>query len=129
VAVEADGPSHVSRTRRLALATPPRAVVGPPAPGAPAAAHRRWRAARAVPLGATLLKRRHLRALGWAVVNVGHDEWEAVTVAAAANAGASAAAGSSDSAVLPPEAAWLWRRVEAAERERDAALSGAAAKK
>lgn len=52
MAIEADGPSHMSRTE---------------GPGG-----------SAVVLGATSMKARHLRALGWAVVNVSYREWDAL---------------------------------------------------
>jgi very-short-patch-repair endonuclease len=56
VAIEADGPSHVSRNK------------GPG--GAP------------VRLGATRMKARHLRAMGWRVVSVGFQEWDGTPQAA-----------------------------------------------
>ncbi|GBF97364.1 hypothetical protein Rsub_11011 [Raphidocelis subcapitata] len=56
VAIEADGPSHLSRNK------------GPG--GAP------------VRLGATRMKARHLRAMGWRVVNVAFSEWDATPQAA-----------------------------------------------
>jgi very-short-patch-repair endonuclease len=50
VAVEADGPSHMSRNT----------VTG------------RGR----VQLGATAMKRRHLQGLGWAVANISYEDWD-----------------------------------------------------
>lgn len=50
VAVEADGPSHFSRT---------------PGPSG-----------RLLQLGATAMKRRHLQQLGWTVVNVPYSDWD-----------------------------------------------------
>lgn len=50
VAVEADGPSHFSRT---------------PGPSG-----------RLLQLGATAMKRRHLTRLGWTVVNVPYSDWD-----------------------------------------------------
>ena len=52
VAIEADGPSHMSRN-----------TVG-----------KRGR----VQLGATAMKRRHLQALGWAVANISYEDWDAL---------------------------------------------------
>lgn len=52
VAIEADGPSHMSRNK----------VVN------------RGR----VQLGATAMKRRHLQGLGWGVVNVSYEDWDAL---------------------------------------------------
>lgn len=57
VAVEADGPSHFSRT-----------LSHPAAPGG-----------RLLQLGATAMKARHLSALGWAVVNVPYSDWDRQT--------------------------------------------------
>lgn len=50
IAIEADGPTHMART-------------GPPTR----------------PLGATAMKARHLSALGWVVVNVGFQQWNALS--------------------------------------------------
>jgi hypothetical protein len=52
LAIEADGPSHMSRTR----------------------AGKGWH----VMLGATAMKRRHLQGLGWAVLNVAYSDWDAL---------------------------------------------------
>jgi len=52
VAVEADGPSHFSRTQ------PPSGLRQ---------------------LGATAMKRRHLQRLGWSVVNVSYSDWDKQT--------------------------------------------------
>jgi hypothetical protein len=68
VAIEADGPSHIARNKRRA-------------PGAGAGV-----AAGTVQLGATLMKARHLRALGWCVINVTFEEWDALGSAAAREA-------------------------------------------
>jgi hypothetical protein len=75
VAIEADGPSHIARNKRRpggggGAATGPGG--GPPA--------------GTVQLGATLMKARHLRALGWRVVNVTFEEWDALGSAAAREA-------------------------------------------
>ncbi|KAI8474797.1 MAG: hypothetical protein J3K34DRAFT_517884 [Monoraphidium minutum] len=69
VAIEADGPSHISRTKR-----PPPAAAGGAAVAQPAPA--------SVQLGATRMKARHLAAMGWAVVNVTYQEWDALGGAA-----------------------------------------------
>jgi very-short-patch-repair endonuclease len=53
VAVEADGPSHFSRTAHPSLGL--------------------------LQLGATAMKRRHLQQLGWVVVNVPYSEWDRQT--------------------------------------------------
>lgn len=53
VAVEADGPSHFSRTAHPALGL--------------------------LQLGATAMKRRHLQQLGWVVVNVPYSDWDKQT--------------------------------------------------
>eukprot|EP00775_Hariotina_reticulata_P003606 gene3606-3870_t len=55
VAIEADGPSHVSRTTRNSGSSSKQ---------------------RPVQLGATALKRRLLQGLGWHVVNVAYDQWD-----------------------------------------------------
>jgi len=68
VAIEADGPSHIARTKRRV------AVKGPDG----AAVQREC----TVQLGATLMKARHLRRLGWRVVNVTFTEWDALGSAA-----------------------------------------------
>jgi len=56
VAIEADGPSHMSRT-----------TVHSSSGGGKQ---------RPVQLGATSLKRRLLQGLGWRVVNVAYDQWD-----------------------------------------------------
>lgn len=56
VAIEADGPSHVSRTTRNSSSSSSKQ--------------------RPVQLGATALKRRLLQGLGWHVVNVAYDQWD-----------------------------------------------------
>lgn len=60
VAVEADGPSHFSRTT---LSRDPAAPAG----------------GRLLQLGATAMKARHLSSLGWAVVNVPYRDWDRQT--------------------------------------------------
>lgn len=52
MAIEADGPSHMFRN-----------TVGK-------RSH--------VQLGATAMKRRHLQGLGWGVVNISYEEWDAL---------------------------------------------------
>jgi hypothetical protein len=68
VAIEADGPSHVSRNKVARGG-------GGSGNGSKAATAARM---KAVPLGATRMKARHLTALGWRVVNVDWGEWEAL---------------------------------------------------
>lgn len=77
IAIEADGPSHIARNKRHAA---PAAGAAPAPPGAGAGA------GATVQLGATLMKARHLRAMGWRVVNVTFEEWDALGSAAAREA-------------------------------------------
>lgn len=90
VAIEADGPSHFSRTTRASSESSSKSG--------------------AVQLGATAMKRRHLQGLGWAVVNVPYIDWDKLTDEAsradylkrriqAATAIAAAAAGAEDGVV------------------------------
>jgi hypothetical protein len=51
VAIEADGPTHTSRTNALHM------------------------------LGATAMKRRHLQLMGWHVINITFDHWDALGTA------------------------------------------------
>lgn len=62
IAIEADGPSHFSRT------TPPSTRSSSPS-GLSVLRQ----------LGATAMKRRHLQRLGWTVVNVPYSDWDKQT--------------------------------------------------
>lgn len=82
VAIEADGPSHVARNKRKAASKPSSGGSG--ASGSEAGGS--GGVAGTVQLGATRMKARHLRALGWRVVNVTFEEWDVLGSAAAREA-------------------------------------------
>lgn len=70
VAVEADGPSHFSRTKAPQPIRTPSKQPSTPQPAAAPSLRQ---------LGATAMKRRHLQRLGWAVVNVPYSTWDRLT--------------------------------------------------
>ncbi|GFR47688.1 hypothetical protein Agub_g9436, partial [Astrephomene gubernaculifera] len=82
VAVEADGPTHTGRIpgspRPTHTGSPGGARGGPaqqpPQSQQPTSPHHYY-----AELGATAMKRRHLRAMGWQVVNVSYKEWDRLT--------------------------------------------------
>lgn len=66
LAIEADGPSHFSRTP------------GPPSTtsGSSSSSNTKPPSGRLLQVGATAMKRRHLSLLGWTVVNIPYSEWD-----------------------------------------------------
>lgn len=75
IAIEADGPSHFSRTPLPALPAPHQAAGRPAQSGGTASEPQARATASSTPkgpwvLGATAMKRRHLRALGWSLISI-----------------------------------------------------------
>jgi hypothetical protein len=82
IAIEADGPSHIARNKRRVTAASAATAASPAGPGEEDAKVQLL----TVQLGATRMKARHLRRLGWRVINVTFDEWDALGSAAAREA-------------------------------------------